>query len=265
MSLAGRWKLHADIRSEDRALEKPGGGTGCEAAQGPRRHVPYCHSGRGALPAPKAVSPIWSATARTRASYDEVGLHEEYRGAKPTLGYYSGSNLWTNDMGMTGRELAAFRRRAGLSQAALARRIGVSRQTVSYWERKLALDGREPTLQRFATVLDPRDRKLLLSSRPGLGFITLKFVSPIAPEQLSLIFSADAQRKTTQAQMRRRTCGAMTRKAMKCRLKSEPGKQRCRLHGGLSTGPTSSEGKARVAEAQRKRWAAWREARSRSE
>lgn len=163
---------------------------------------------------------------------------------------------------MTGKELAMLRRRAGLSQAALAQSIGVSRQTVSYWERNPTLDGRTETLGRIAGALDPADRELLLSSRPGLGFITLRFMSPISPEQINLIIKAEAQRKTTHAQMRRRTCGAMTRKATTCRLKSEPGRQRCRLHGGLSTGPTSSEGKARIAEAQRKRWAVWRNAKS---
>jgi hypothetical protein len=31
-----------------------------------------------------------------------------------------------------------------------------------------------------------------------------------------------------------------------------------KFHGGLSTGPKTPEGRARIAEAQRKRWAAWR-------
>jgi ABC transporter substrate binding protein len=34
--------------------------------------------------------------------------------------------------------------------------------------------------------------------------------------------------------------------------------RRCRFHGGLSTGPKTAEGKARIAEAQRRRWAAVR-------
>lgn len=163
---------------------------------------------------------------------------------------------------MTGRELAILRRRAGLSQAALAQSIRVSRQTVSYWEQKPTLDGRAGTLRRIADAFDPVARNQLLKSRPGLGFITLRFRSPILPEHVSLIAKAEAQRKSTRAEMRRRTCGALTRKATKCRLKSEPGKQRCRLHGGLSTGPTSSAGKARIAEAQRKRWAVWRKAKA---
>ncbi|MGI3185019.1 HGGxSTG domain-containing protein [Nioella aestuarii] len=32
------------------------------------------------------------------------------------------------------------------------------------------------------------------------------------------------------------------------------GKQRCRMHGGLSTGPKTVEGRARIAEAQKLRW-----------
>jgi hypothetical protein len=39
----------------------------------------------------------------------------------------------------------------------------------------------------------------------------------------------------------------------------ELGKARCRLHGGLSTGPRTEAGRARIAEAQRRRWRAYRE------
>lgn len=56
---------------------------------------------------------------------------------------------------------------------------------------------------------------------------------------------------------RRVTCGAKTRQGNPCRAKSEPGRNRCRFHGGLSTGPKTAAGLARIAEAQRKRWAAW--------
>ena len=56
----------------------------------------------------------------------------------------------------------------------------------------------------------------------------------------------------------RPACGARTRTGTPCRMKIEPGKRRCRLHGGLSTGPKTKEGRIRIAEAQRKRWSAWR-------
>jgi hypothetical protein len=51
------------------------------------------------------------------------------------------------------------------------------------------------------------------------------------------------------------TCGAKNRHGEPCRVATVPGKRRCRFHGGLSTGPKTVEGKARVAAAQRRRWA----------
>lgn len=56
-------------------------------------------------------------------------------------------------------------------------------------------------------------------------------------------------------------CGARTRTGTSCRMTVEPGKTRCRLHGGKSTGPRSPEGRERVAEAQRQRWAQYRKQR----
>jgi hypothetical protein len=42
-------------------------------------------------------------------------------------------------------------------------------------------------------------------------------------------------------------------------MRVEFGKARCRLHGGLSTGPKTEAGRARIAEAQRRRWRDYRE------
>lgn len=43
------------------------------------------------------------------------------------------------------------------------------------------------------------------------------------------------------------TCGAQRhRDGQPCRARAEPGKRRCRFHGGRSTGPKSAEGKARA-------------------
>lgn len=53
----------------------------------------------------------------------------------------------------------------------------------------------------------------------------------------------------------RPTCGAKTRAGGTCGNKVIPGKTRCHFHGGKSTGPRTVEGRARIAEAQRKRWA----------
>jgi hypothetical protein len=64
----------------------------------------------------------------------------------------------------------------------------------------------------------------------------------------------EEKRKTT-ARVR---CGARTRKGGACKHMSEPGRRRCKFHGGMSTGAKTAEGRARIAEAQRRRWELFR-------
>lgn len=54
-----------------------------------------------------------------------------------------------------------------------------------------------------------------------------------------------AQRRHAQSQLRA-PCGARRhRDGLPCKALSEPGKKRCRFHGGRSTGPVTEEGKVR--------------------
>nr|WP_290689803.1 MULTISPECIES: HGGxSTG domain-containing protein [unclassified Haematobacter] len=53
-------------------------------------------------------------------------------------------------------------------------------------------------------------------------------------------------------------CGARTRKGTSCACKPQPGKARCKFHGGLSTGARTPEGLDRIRDAQRQRWIRWR-------
>ena len=70
---------------------------------------------------------------------------------------------------------------------------------------------------------------------------------------------AEAKARTARRAARVRVrCGARTRKGTACRNLSESGKRCCKFHGGRSTGPRTPEGRERIAEAQRRRWAAWR-------
>ena len=56
-------------------------------------------------------------------------------------------------------------------------------------------------------------------------------------------------------------CGARRKRdGQPCQCPVEPGRRRCRFHGGLSTGPKTMEGRDRIAAAQRARWARWRAA-----
>jgi hypothetical protein len=58
-------------------------------------------------------------------------------------------------------------------------------------------------------------------------------------------------------------CGARTRAGGICKAPALPEKERCRMHGGLSTGPKTAEGKARTLAALKagfQRWVAERRA-----
>lgn len=59
-------------------------------------------------------------------------------------------------------------------------------------------------------------------------------------------------------------CGARTRRGTACQCQGAGAGGRCRWHGGLSTGPRTPEGKARVSAAVRARWARWRKERDKA-
>lgn len=65
----------------------------------------------------------------------------------------------------TGEKIAARRRRAGLSQAALAENLNVSRQAVSRWETNESLPDTDKIIQ-LSRVLDVSTDYLLLDGRP---------------------------------------------------------------------------------------------------
>ena len=158
---------------------------------------------------------------------------------------------------MTGEELAVIRRRAGLSQTALAQRAGIGRHAVSYWENKTRVDLRAWAVHRMAGVLDLPELVGVTCARRGWADIiaaqdaarAAAFEAKVAAWQ-----AAEADR----AAKRRVPCGAKTRKGTPCRCLSEPGKRRCKFHGGMSTGARTAEGLERIREAQRKRWARWK-------
>jgi len=67
----------------------------------------------------------------------------------------------------------------------------------------------------------------------------------ISPQFEALIMTLGIEGKPKQ---RRVVCGAKRHRDGKpCQALSEPGKRRCRFHGGRSTGPKTPEGKAKCA------------------
>ena len=159
---------------------------------------------------------------------------------------------------MTGAELRGYRKAAGLSQTLLALRAGVSRECVRYWERKNNVEVRFGAPRRFCEVLGfgelsancARARIWGLTSRNSLQ----AHLDALADAEMTRYLARAAHR----ALHRRVVCQANTRKGTHCRNLSEPGKRRCKFHGGKSTGPKTLEGKATIANAQRARWAKWR-------
>ena len=164
---------------------------------------------------------------------------------------------------MTGAELRAARKAAGLSQAALAKQAGYSRDTVQYWEAKGEIR-RRGAWRHLAEALGLKDYDPTIARAGGWG---VSWQARVDAEVEALFAAMQARTRAREAQRwaaRRVVCGAKTRKGMPCQMKSEPGKARCKFHGGKSTGAKTPEGLARIAEVQRQRWAAWRAARGAS-
>jgi hypothetical protein len=94
-----------------------------------------------------------------------------------------------------------------------------------------------------------RDHLQGLSDRKKLRFLTLTLASMRKP--LWRVFKHEKPK-----------CGAKTGRGTPCQAPAAWDKYRCgiangrcRMHGGLSTGPRTEEGLWRVSEAQKKRWA----------
>jgi DNA-binding XRE family transcriptional regulator len=155
---------------------------------------------------------------------------------------------------MTGAELRAARKAAGLTQAAMAERVGVSRDTVQYWEAK-PLICRWGAGKRMAEALGFAGLSRNNARAGGWGVSWKEQEDARIEAQLVALRSATQAREAQRLARLRVVCGAETRKGTPCRCKSEAGKRRCKYHGGLSTGPKTQEGRDRIAEAQKRRWA----------
>ena len=157
---------------------------------------------------------------------------------------------------VTGAELAVIRKAAGLSQTELARRVGIGRHAVSYWECKRQVDRSAWAVERMAQVLALPDMHVIVQVRTFLSRREHETTHQDAAV-LAMLQAVEHQIKAIRAN-RRVHCGAKTRKGTACSMKSELGRLRCKFHGGKSTGAKTMEGKARIAEAQRRRWERWR-------
>ncbi len=158
---------------------------------------------------------------------------------------------------ITGAELRAARKKAGLTQAQLAAKTRFARGAVIYWEKKTTpfLIGRVGAVPAFAEHVD-----LSVYCSPNAHALQ-GFTDP-QQDRLNQRVAKENQRIEEQAAHYRATrrirCRAKTRKGHPCKMLSEAGRYRCKFHGGMSTGPRTPEGKARISAAQKKRWAEYR-------
>lgn len=146
---------------------------------------------------------------------------------------------------MTGADLRKTRKALGLSQNALAQRSGVGRHAVSHWECKTTIDPRGWALRRMLRALGRPD---LPDFPTGATRAYRVLASQYARARGGVFVQSGFQASDIR-------CGAFRNDGKPCRHKVEPDKKRCKFHGGCSTGPKTADGKDRIAEAQRRRWA----------
>lgn len=140
-------------------------------------------------------------------------------------------------------KLREMRHRAGWSQKDLARRSDVHVQTVKYWERELA-----------GTKRNGHACLMFVKAFCAAG---IKCDVPVYRRRFDSVSGGGYGVNGSLAKPR---CGATTRKGAPCQAKAAPGKSRCVLHGGMSTGPRTDNGRDAIAAAQRKRWERYRQA-----
>ena len=166
---------------------------------------------------------------------------------------------------VSGRQIRTVRARLGWSQTDLGRAAGLHRNAVGYWERHETIPSggyREPVgVVRMREAFERAG--IRFSKARDLTTAKAMVERPLRDTQVSSCAQAAGLRSTTQSRKpacreAKRECGARTRKGYSCK-RPPYGNGRCRNHGGLSTGPTTEEGKQRCAEAAKRRWAAYRQ------
>jgi hypothetical protein len=83
-----------------------------------------------------------------------------------------------------------------------------------------------------------------------------QLLANLSPEVAQALRKSEAGRSLRQsapAKEKGPLCSARTRSGAPCQCRAVDSRARCRLHGGLSTGPKTPEGRARIIESNRRR------------
>ena len=128
-------------------------------------------------------------------------------------------------------DLTRLRNAKGWSQRELAKRAYVHHKTVQYWEAQGTLNWDSLALHCIADVLEWELSET--NTRARHGVMSQTAIDGILKQEAHQL-PESVERRLWNARV---TCGAKTRGGAPCRAKSVPGKRRCKLHGGMSTGP----------------------------
>jgi transcriptional regulator with XRE-family HTH domain len=173
----------------------------------------------------------------------------------------------------TGAQIKAARALLGWTIDDLAEVAGVNPNTVIRWEGMIAIPLRTPYgVQRITTALGKNDVIPFAEPTPGVRLAERPiFATPKARARAGHEVSPPTEKITPPVQhpivtkqpsrepMRpRRACGAHARSTGKPCQRPALANGRCVNHGGLSTGAKTAEGRARIAEAARRRWAQYK-------
>lgn len=160
----------------------------------------------------------------------------------------------TRKQAITGAELQRLRERAGMTSWEVAALLGFHPNSVKYWERCDEVNPCGPTPKRILIAIGV-DPEMIAPPLAHVWRVSLPFGDP---EDAGESQGTTMQRPHSRARHGVlnepvNKCGAKTRRGTPCAMTPEPGKRRCRLHGGRPTGPKTAEGKTRIAEALRRR------------
>ncbi len=86
----------------------------------------------------------------------------------------------------------------------------------------------------------------------SVGIVSIP-IRACARAQYGVLYNLNASGRIVHM-INRPKCGAKTRAGGYCQAKVVKGRSRCRMHGGLSTGPKTASGRQRISDAQRRRW-----------
>lgn len=149
---------------------------------------------------------------------------------------------------MTGDELQQYRMLRCLTQSELARLAGLHINSIKRLEQfhsRHVPKSSKYAMEHVAYVLGIPDAQAHHASVDRSSFKGTIFEPHIARASWGHLKSS------------RSKCGAKTRKGTPCQAPALNRNGRCKLHGGLSTGPRTPEGRARSSEGSR-RWHARR-------